>query len=365
MKPIESWWTFPGFQLEHIATGLDKPVNIAVAPDNGRSEGRPMLYVTELYGKVKCITNDCRTHTYADGLLNYRPDYILPGSGESGVTGICCDPGTGDLFVSMIYAQGSEAKAKVVRMKSRDGLRVTETSTIIDDIPSVFGAHQVHAVTIGYDGKLYVNLGDGMVTPSPALDDGDLRGKILRLNPDGTLPDDNPVPGSPIFAKGFRSPFGATWRKSDRSLYISDNGPRTYDRVAKVSAGGDYGWPEDMKRNSLFWWHFTQAPTALAFMQDGQFPEEYDDQLFLALAGPARYKATVMKGKKIVKMQLSGDGKGVLSYDTFVSYIGEGIAMPVGLAFGERGLYFTDLHGEGDIYGREPKGNIFLVKPEE
>lgn len=365
MKPIDSWWIFPGFELEHLVTGLDKPTNIALVPRPGNAPDDPLFYITELYGRVRVVTNDYQVHDYAEDLLNYAPDYILPGSGESGVIGLCIEPASGDLFVSMIYKEGGGFKAKIVRMKSGNGLKMDSMETIIQGIPSTNSAHQIHAVTIGPDGKLYANLGDGMVTPSPAQDDGDLRGKILRLNLDGSVPDDNPIPGSPVFAKGFRSPFGATWRDSDRSLYISDNGPRYYDRIAKVTAGGNYGWPEDMRRNSLFWWTFTQGPTALGFMQNGAFPKAYEDQLFLALAGPARYKAPSMKGKKIVKLELNKDGPGARSLDDFVVYTGEGLAMPVGLAFGENGLYFTDLHGEGDIYGRRPGGNIFLVRPTE
>lgn len=364
IKPIESWWTFPGFRLEHLATGLDKPVNIALVPCPGDRPEDPQLYVTELYGRVRVVTNDCRVRTYAEGLLNYRPNFILPGSGESGVIGICIEPESRDLFVSMLYKDGEEYKAKVIRTKSKNGLKMDSMETVIDGIPSVLGAHQVHAVTIGFDGKLYVNTGDGMITPSPAQDANDLRGKILRMNLDGTIPEDNPNPESLVFAKGFRSPFGATWRNSDKSLYISDNGPRTYDRVARVESGGDYGWPTDMRQNSFFWWTFTQAPTALAFMQDGQFPSEFADHLFVVLAGPARYRAPSMKGKKIVKLELNDDGSGIRAYDEFVVYTGEGLAMPVGLAFGSDGMYFTDLHGEGDLFGAKPGGNIFVVKPE-
>jgi len=365
MKPIDSWWVYPGFEIEHLVTGLHKPVNIAMAPNPGSSDDDPLFYVTELYGRVRVVTNGLKVYDYADGLLNYELDYVLPGTGESGVIGLCVEPRSGDLFVSMVYQEKDGFKAKVVRMSSGNGLKMDTMETVISGIPSVKGAHQIHAVTIGPDGKLYVNLGDGMLTPSPALDDNDLRGKILRLNLDGTIPDDNPRPGSPIFAKGFRSPFGATWRKSDKSLYISDNGPRHYDRIARVTAGGDYGWPEDMRRNSLYWWAFTQAPTALAFMQDGQFPKEFDDHLFQVLAGPARYLGPGIKGKRIVKLQLNENGPGAVSADDFVMYTGEGLAMPVGLAFGQGGLYFTDLHGEGDVYGQRPGGNVFVVRPTE
>jgi glucose/arabinose dehydrogenase len=247
----------------------------------------------------------------------------------------------------------------------RGRLRAEGAETVIDNIPSVLAAHQIQAVTFGFDEKLYVNTGDGLTTPETAQRDGDPRGKVLRLNLDGSIPSNNPDPASPVYAKGFRNPFGAAWRKSDRSLYISDNGPRSDDRIARVVPGGNYGWSPDMRKNSLFWWNFTQAPTALDFMQEGQFPGEFDDELFVALAGPARYRSPSMKGKSIVKMRLNEDGTGIRSYDDFLTYIGQGLAMPVGLAFGQGGMYFTDLHGEGDIYGQTPGGNVFRVTPIE
>jgi len=363
IDPIDSWWVFPGFKLELIATDLHKPTNIAPVPKPGRNDDDPIAYVSMLYGEVKVITRDCRVHTYAADLLNYKPDFVLPGSGESGVTGIQVEPTSGDVFASMLYQDGDDFKGKVVRMKGK--LRAERTEVVIDNIPSVLAAHQIQAVTFGFDGKLYVTTGDGLTTPEAAQDDGDPRGKVLRLNLDGSIPSDNPIEGSPVYAKGFRNPFGATWRKRDRSLYISDNGPRTDDRIARVVPGGNYGWSPDMRDGSLFWWHFTQAPTALAFMQDGQFPEEFHDELFVALAGPARYRSPSRKGKCIVKMRLNDGGKGVMSYDDFLVYIGRGMGMPVGLAFGPEGMYFTDLHGEGDVYGQRPGGNVFRVSPIE
>jgi glucose/arabinose dehydrogenase len=363
VNPIDSWWVFPGFKLELIATGLHKPTNVAPVPEPGRNDDDPLLYVSQLYGEIKVITNDCTVRTFADGLLNYKPDYILPGSGESGVTGIQVEKSSGDVFASMLYKDGDVFKAKVVKFKW--SLKAEKTETVIDNIPSVLAAHQIQAVTFGFDEKMYVNTGVGLTTPETAQNDNDLRGKVLRLNLDGSIPEDNPIEGSPVYAKGFRNPFGAAWRKSDRSLYISDNGPRTDDRIARVAPGGNYGWSPDMRKNSIFWWNFTQAPTALDFMQDGQFPEEFNDELFVSLAGPARYKSPSMKGKRIVKMRLDEDGSGIKSCDDFLMYIGHSLGMPVGLAFGPGGMYFTDLHGEGDVYGQNPGGNIFRVTPIE
>jgi len=361
-SPEMNWKLFPGFEIEVMVTGLNLPVNLAFVPNPKKDTDALLLYVTELYGSVKAITNNWKIHTYAQGLLNYPPDYKLPGTGESGLIGICVEPQTGDLFLSMLYVENQDIMAKVIRTKSKNGLKMDSMETIIDGIPSVKAAHQIQAVTIGPDGKLYVNVGDGMLNPKVAQDDNDLRGKILRMNLDGSIPDDNPNPKSYVYAKGFRNPFGAAWRKSDKKLYISDNGPEVDDRIAKVEPGWSYSWPDSMRKNSIFWWHFTQAPTAMAFMQDGQFSEEFHDELFVALFGAAYKEGWDTKGKKIVKFRLSEDGNSVKSYDEFATYVGKNPASPCGLAFGPGGLYFTDLHGENkDI--KKPTGNILRVKP--
>lgn len=362
--PSSNWWIFPGFSVETVLAGLDLPANIAFVPNPKSGPKDPLLYLNELYGQVKVMTNDGTVREYANGLLNYDPDYKFPGTGESGLTGLCVEPKTGDLFLSMLYVDKEKFKAKVIRTTSGEGLSMASSTVILEDIPSVHAAHQVQAVTIGFDDKLYVNFGDGMIDSSTAQNDKDLRGKVLRLELDGSVPTDNPTPGSPVFAKGFRNPFGAVWRHSDRHLYITDNGPHVDDRVARVEAGGNYGWSPNMRQNSLMWWHFCQAPTAIAFMEDGRFPADFDDEMFVALFGSSYVMGRpVNKGKKIIKMRLAPDSSGVKGYDEFVTYTGEGPASPCGLAFGPGGLYFTDLHGEFGG-GKRSTGHLFLAKPD-
>jgi glucose/arabinose dehydrogenase len=355
----KNWWVYPGFKIKHVTSGLKLPVNIAFVNNPGKNDNDPLFYVTELYGQVKVITRDYCVHTYAEKLLNYKGSGEFPGSGESGLTGICVEPESGDLFLSMLYKEGKDFKGKVVRtMSSSDKLKMRDSKIIIDDIPSTTRAHQIQAVTIGPDKKLYVNIADGGDW-TKSQNENDLRGKVLRLSQSGKIPWDNPDPSSPIYAKGFRNPFGAVWRKSDRSLYIAGNGPDNDDRIARVKPYENYGWPATMRKNSIFWWHYCQAPTAIDFMQNASFPPEYGGQLFVALFGAAYQKGTSEKGKKIVKLQLNDDTTSVKSYDHFVVYKGKEAASPCGLAFGPDGLYFSDLHGE-----KQGQGNIYKVVPD-
>lgn len=359
MEHEKNWWVYPGFKIKMVVSDLYLPVNISFVKEPGESDQDPLFYVTELYGNVKVITRDYTVHTYAEDLLNYKGSEEFPGSGESGLTGICVEPESGDLFLSMLYKDGDDFRGKVIRaISSSDGLKMKASEIVIDNIPSTRRAHQVQAVTIGPDNKLYINIGDGGDW-TKSQDINDLRGKILRLSQNGKIPWDNPDPNSPVYARGLRNPFGAVWRKSDRSLYIAGNGPDVDDRIAKILPFENYGWPGTMRKNSIFWWHYTQAPTALDFMQAGQFPAQFGDHLFVALFGAAYQKGPHEKGKKIIKIQLNESSTSVKSYDHFVVYKGKEAASPCGLAFGPDGLYFSDLHGE-----KRGAGNIFKIVPD-
>lgn len=358
MRRQGDWSLREGFTIEKVLSGLSLPVNLAFAPKPSQEKRAPLFYLTELYGKIKVVTNQFEVFVFADNLLNYQPDYKMPGTGESGVTGIVVHD-SGDVFASMLYEDEGKFKNKVVKFITSDGLKAQRAETILDGVLSTSAAHQIQALII-HDEKLYVSMGDGMVDPDVAQDDNDLRGKILRLNLDGSIPSDNPNPASYIYAKGLRNPFGAAWRGSDGHLYISDNGPAVDDRIAKILPGENYGWPESMRKNSLFvWWH-TQAPTAMDFSGD-QFGPRHRDHLFVALFGYAYAEGKPQKGKRIVEMFI--DEHDNVSYlNDFVAYLGEGPASVCGLAFGPDGLYFTDLHGEVGFKKKEKSGgNVWRI----
>jgi glucose/arabinose dehydrogenase len=358
MPENKNWQLRDSFEIEKVISGLFLPVNLAFVPNPKPQESAPFFYVTELYGSIKVITQELNVFTFADNLLNYDPNYMMPGTGESGVIGIVVHE-NGDVFASMLYKEGESFKSKVLKFSTKDGLKAEKAETIIDNIPSINAAHQVQALTI-HDGKLYVNVGDGMINPDVAQDENDLRGKILRMNLDGSIPSDNPTSGSYIYAKGLRNPFGAAWRKSDNHLYISDNGPAVDDRVAKIIPGENYGWPQSMRTNSIFLWWYTHAPTAIDFAGD-QFGPEYKDHLFVALFGHAYHEGKTDKGKKIVEMVI--DKRDNVTYlNDFAVYSGQGPASVCGLAFGPDGLYFTDLHGEVGFKKEEKYGgNIWKI----
>ncbi|MFQ5639141.1 MAG: PQQ-dependent sugar dehydrogenase [bacterium] len=362
-SPVEKRlpWDIPdGFVIELVATDLFLPVNIAFVPNPQPDADTPLYYITELYGKVKVVLRNGNVLVYAENLLNFSPTGNFPGSGEMGVSGIVVEPGSGDLFVTMVYDDNG-IKNKVVGMHSMDGGRSAGAmTTLIDGIPGPPQSHQIHQATIGPDGKLYVQIGDGFNANAAQRDD-DLRGKILRMNLDGSMPEDNPLSGSYVYAKGVRNPFGGAWREADNLLYISDNGPEVDDRLVKVEAGGNYGWPSSLLPGAIHRWNPPVAPTAVAFCEGAGFPESYQGRLFVGHSGPTYLLGQTARGKRIQMFTLAPDGS-VTTQSDFLTYTGRGRATVVGLAFGPDGLYFTDLYGEDGFDANGiTRANIYRV----
>ena len=103
------------------------------------------------------------------------------------------------------------------------------------------GAHNGGRIAFGPDGMLYVTTGDAQ-QPSQSQDLNSLAGKILRLTPQGDIPDDNPFDGSPVYSYGHRNPQGLAWDEQG-TMYSSEFGEATWDELNVIEPGGNYGWP--------------------------------------------------------------------------------------------------------------------------
>lgn len=379
------WLTLQtGYKVEVVATGFQLPVHIAFVPDGvyPGDPGDPKFYVTELYGKIKVVTNDGNVYDYATDLLNFNPTGNFPGSGEQGVAGVAVDPATGDVFASMLYSSNPADDAaphypKVVHFQSNNGgITATMQTTILDMVGESQGqSHQISSVTIGPDDKLYVHMGDGF-DASTALNLDSFRGKILRMNLDGSAPADNPlyVGGGGardyIYAWGLRNPFGGAWRQSDGELYEVENGP-SIDRFARVISNTNYGWDGSngsMNNLSIYNWNPAHAPVGIAFTQNGTFsgsgfPAEKMDHAFVTESGPTWASGPQTRGKRIVEFVLDGTGNLVSGPTKLIEYNGTGKASAAGIAAGPDGLYFADLYKDTDYVSPiDPGANILRVR---
>ena len=112
-----------------------------------------------------------------------------------------------------------------------------EESLLLDKIPSG-SYHHGGRLKIGPDGKLYATAGDASESDM-AQDPNSLGGKILRMNLDGSIPNDNPFPNSYIYSYGHRNPQGITWLP-DGVLYASEHGNDANDEINRIKAGQNY-----------------------------------------------------------------------------------------------------------------------------
>lgn len=357
------------FVVEPVATGFQLPTNIAFVPNPGPNPDDPYYYVTELYGTVKVVARNGSIGTYATGLLNFNPTGSFPGSGEQGLTGIAVDPVSGDVFVSRVTATdplnpNGAHHPQVVRFHSNDGGKTAATTTVIRNMPGETQgqSHQISNVTVGPDGKLYVHNGDGF-DASTALNLNSYRGKILRMNLDGTAPADNPFYNAGdginardyVYAYGFRNPFGGAWRAADGKHYEVENG-NSIDRFAQVNRGVSYNWAGSdtaMLTNAIYNWNPAHAPVNIAFVESptfggSAFPPNYRDVAYVTESGSTYALGPQSNGKRVVFFQLDAAGNRLSGPTTLVEYTGNGRGTAAGLAAGPDGLYFTELYKDLD-----------------
>ncbi|HEX6513225.1 MAG TPA: PQQ-dependent sugar dehydrogenase [Chloroflexota bacterium] len=220
--------------VQVVATGLRAPWALDFAPD-----GR-MLF-TERVGRIRVTQN---------GAVQAQPWATLevteqPGS-EWGLLGLTLDPNfAANHYVYVYYTAAGGGPNRVVRMIDQNGAGVVD-KVLLDGIPAGSN-HDGGRVKFGPDGKLYVTTGEsGNPDLSPNL--GSLGGKTLRINSDGSIPADNPFPGSPVWSYGHRNVEGIAWRP-EGGLYITEHGPSSgppfccHDEINLIQPGGNYGWP--------------------------------------------------------------------------------------------------------------------------
>ena len=215
--------------IQIVAENLDRPRAIAVSGDT--------VYVTEKGGTILVVQ---------DGTILDEPLASLRAADvfDGGLLGIALDPKFDSnryIYVFLTYEEDDTLWNKILRITESEN-RVADAATILDGIPgSAFSNGGF--IKFGPDGKLYIGTGSVSDFSHEPQDIDSLAGKILRLNPDGSIPDDNPFENSPVYSYGHRNPQGMAWDKSG-NMYLAELGPEKNDEINLVVPGANYGWPD-------------------------------------------------------------------------------------------------------------------------
>ncbi len=262
-----------GIRVEPWVQGLQVPWSLVFLPDRS-------ALVSERNGAIRLIS--------PEGQLRDEPwarVQVHPG-GEGGLMGLALHPDFPEqpyVYAMFTYREpGGGPRNKVIRLRHESD-RGVEDRTIIENIPG----HSVHnggRIAFGpQDRMLYITTGD--IWEAPRAQDRDfLGGKILRLTPDGEIPEDNPFSGSPVWSLGHRNPQGLAWHPDTGDLFVSEHGPSGeyrlggMDVVRVVEKGDNVGWPrawgkvdDDYPNPLVMWGRQSVPPGGIAFWEGDLF----------------------------------------------------------------------------------------------
>lgn len=308
-------------KAEYVVAGAAHPAGLAFAAD-----GR-VFYTEKNSGQIRVVQN---------GALLPEPFATVPvnSAGDRGLLGIALHPAfdvTDRVYVFYTRSDTGFATAdpqavldnRVVYFDAlgnvADGGEVFVTSLPADGTLNVSGR-----IAFGPDRKLYVALGD-LGFDGLAQDPAARAGKLLRLNDDGSVPVDNPTPGSPVFARGVRDVRGLAFDPVSNGLFCTDLNPFGEHEVNHVQAGANLGWAQvtgvavvgselEFSQNNADYADplvdtGTKAPPLIgaSFNPSGKYGNHLRDHLFYSEAS----------ARRIIAIQLSADRFGVSSRSSF------------------------------------------------
>lgn len=368
-------------EREVIADGLRSPWAIAFIDANN-------ALVTEKEGGLLRIDLRNRETVQISGMPVDIVDDIRSTSvaDNGGLFDVVLHPkfASNDLLYLSYAAKTADGRTTKVIRGRLDGDTLVEVATILTATPYTPDEffHYGGGMVFGRDGKLYVTIGERLFRESDgpdfpiAQDTSDRRGKIFRLNDDGSIPDDNPdfgegaIPG--LFAIGIRAAQGLTGHPETGELWFSEHGSRQGDEINRLRAGANYGWPiktrggyrdEDYNPPQnisgpftypVFGWRETAAPTGLTFYFGDDFPSWKGDLLVAGLSVGGLYRLDFEGGEVIAVEELFANAR-IRSRDVAVSPDGKLYQLT-------DTLLVADDNGQLQFKG-EPGGALVRIRP--
>ncbi len=289
--------------IETLAEGLENPWAIAFLPDGD-------ILISERPGRIRIVRDGALVETPVEG----APEVVAWNQG--GLFDILPHPDFSEnrtLFIA--YANGTrEANATRIARATFDGASLSDVTPIFDAIPAKDTGHHFGGKLVwGPDDKIYLTVGEGSKYKERAQEMETSFGAVIRINEDGSIPDDNPdfgpgaAPG--LYSKGHRNPQGLAYDAGRGVLWENEHGPRGGDEINIVEPGVNYGWPlasygidyngaritpfteYEGTRQPFKYWTPSIAPSGLAVYRGDVFPADWDGDLLVgALAGAALHR---------------------------------------------------------------------------
>jgi glucose/arabinose dehydrogenase len=209
-----------------LATGLSVPWGLTFLPDGSALVGER-------------TTGDVHRVVSGADVLSVGTVPGVADDGEGGLLGLVVSPTFADDRLVYAYVT-TNSDNRVLSLRLKAG-QLTDATPILTGIPKA-SFHDGGRLMFGADGMLLVTTGDAG-QPELAQDRTSLAGKILRITPEGTAPDDNPFPNSPVWSYGHRNVQGLAL-DDDGRLWATEFGSSAYDELNLIEPGANYGWPE-------------------------------------------------------------------------------------------------------------------------
>jgi glucose/arabinose dehydrogenase len=314
-------------KVETFATGLEHPWGLQFLPD-----GR--LLVTERPGSMRLVTKDGKLSEPIAGV----PEVAAEGQG--GLLDVLLAPDfaqSGTIYFSYGEPRGggkngtSVARAKLVL--DGEGGRLEDVKVIFRQEPATkSGYHFGSRLVWAKDGTLFVTTGERNMLRQESQNPANHIGKVIRINPDGTVPDDNPkLPGwaPEVWSIGHRNIQGAALRPDTGELYEVEHGAQGGDELNRPEKGKNYGWPiitygidysgakigegltaKEGMEQAVYYWVPSIATSGLAFYTGDLFPD-WKGNAFVGGLGGAQIQRLVMDGNEVVAAEtlLEDEGK--------------------------------------------------------
>ncbi len=281
-----------------IATNLQKPWALTF--------GDGKIFFTEKVGRLRVVDNGT--------LVNESvADFRVADISDAGLLGVTTHPDFAQnhfMYVYYTYKEGDKLWNKVLRITESND-KLVDATVILDKIPGAeFDDGGV--IKFGPDKKLYIGTGDA-TDQNAAQDLTSLAGKILRLNDDGSIPSDNPIPNSPIYSLGHRNPQGLAW-DDQGNLYETEEGPTKNDEINLIEKDKNYGWPNQEcsgsaeYQSALNCYNVSIQPSGIAYYGSGKL--DFKNSLILAtLRGNILYQLPISNGN-MTSQKIILDGLG-------------------------------------------------------